>query len=63
MFCLASTIAVYSCFEPLVMYSYEAFPRYVLSTKCVMDLDQRSEIIVFESLLTSFEECWGSSGN
>ena len=28
MFCLASTIAVYSCFEPIVMWSYEAFPRY-----------------------------------
>ena len=27
MFCLASTIATYSCFEPVVMWTYEAFPN------------------------------------
>lgn len=26
MFCMASSIALYSCIEPIVMWSYEAFP-------------------------------------
>ncbi len=27
MFCLASTLAAYSCFEPLVLWSYDALPQ------------------------------------
>ena len=29
---------------------------YLTSTECVMDLDQQSEMIIFKSILTTFEE-------
>ena len=37
-----------------------------LDTQCVTDLDQQSGMIIFESLLTTFELCiifWGSWGS
>ena len=30
MFCIASFIAIYSCLEPLVLYSYEVFPKCIV---------------------------------
>ena len=30
MFCIASFIAIYSCLEPLILYSYEVFPRFIV---------------------------------
>lgn len=63
MFCLASTIAVYSCFEPLIMWTYEAcpscptfrLPRFNLYI-CVTNLELRQFLLLAFS--TSVTVVW-----
>ena len=56
MFCFASFIAVYSCLEPIVMYSYEVCPRFIFQFPscnlycCVINLELRQFLIMSFSL-------------
>jgi hypothetical protein len=57
MFCVASSIALYSCVEPFVMWSYEAFPGcpklqlpYVNLLICKAHLELRQALLLAVSI-------------